>query len=100
MTGSWRFSSSSWGSRSNGKSASANCETPARRRCPWRQRSAGWRRLPSFIWDAHMAGVVLGLMTPARSYLSATALGKLVDRVQDFLRGDEDEETPPAAEVR
>jgi NhaA family Na+:H+ antiporter len=49
---------------------------------------------------ATIAGVVLGLMTPATSYLSSTAIGKLVDRADDFFRGDLEEEEERATEVR
>lgn len=49
---------------------------------------------------ATIAGVILGLMTPAKSYLSATALGKLVDRADDFFRGDLEAEEGRATEVR
>jgi NhaA family Na+:H+ antiporter len=36
---------------------------------------------------ATVAGVILGLMTPARSYLSTTVFGSLVDRVGEIVRG-------------
>lgn len=49
---------------------------------------------------ATIAGVILGLMTPANSYLCATALGKLVDRADDFFRGDLEAEEGRATEVR
>jgi NhaA family Na+:H+ antiporter len=49
---------------------------------------------------ATIAGVVLGLMTPARSYLSSTAVGQLVDRADDFFRGDLEAEPERATEVR
>lgn len=48
---------------------------------------------------ATIAGVILGLMTPAQSYLSVSALGKLVDHADDFFRGDLDAEEERASEV-
>jgi len=38
---------------------------------------------------ATIAGVLLGLMTPARSRISAGVFGQLLERVTDFIRGDE-----------
>jgi len=37
---------------------------------------------------ATIAGVILGLMTPARAYLSSTSFGRLVKRADDAVHGD------------
>jgi NhaA family Na+:H+ antiporter len=37
---------------------------------------------------ATIAGVVLGMMTPARAYLSETSLGQALERAQEVLSGD------------
>ncbi len=50
---------------------------------------------------ATIAGVILGLMTPARAYLSAGLLGEILDRAGDILRGDGwDAEAHRGAKVR
>ncbi len=46
---------------------------------------------------ATIAGVMLGLLTPARAWLSEGALGQTVRRASEFLHGGEDgEQRPPA----
>ena len=47
---------------------------------------------------ATIAGVILGLMTPARSYLSAGAFGQFLDRAGEVVRGGEWETLPHRAE--
>jgi len=47
---------------------------------------------------ATIAGVVLGLMTPARAHLSKTTVGDLVDRAGAIFRGEEWEGTSHRAE--
>jgi NhaA family Na+:H+ antiporter len=42
---------------------------------------------------ATIAGVIMGLMTPARAYLSASTVGGLVDRASDILQGGDWEDT-------
>lgn len=55
--------------------------------------------LGAFVWlavhesgiHATIAGVVLGLMTPARSYITRGLFGEILGRVGDVLSGDDDE---------
>jgi len=49
---------------------------------------------------ATIAGVILGLMTPARSYLSTTYLGEALGRAQKVLSGDWESEPDKAARIR
>jgi NhaA family Na+:H+ antiporter len=49
---------------------------------------------------ATIAGVILGLMTPARAYLSETSLGQALERVQDLLTGDWESEADRGERVR
>ena len=49
---------------------------------------------------ATVAGVILGLMTPARAYLEGTSFGHVLDRVTDGMHGEWESEQPSAAQVR
>jgi NhaA family Na+:H+ antiporter len=61
-----------------------------------------------FVWlafhksgiHAAIAGVILGLLTPARSYLDTTIFGELLDRAAEIARGDWDAVSHRADEVR
>ncbi len=49
---------------------------------------------------ATVAGVILGLMTPARAHLEGTSFGHVLDRVTDGMHGEWESEQPSAAQVR
>ncbi len=49
---------------------------------------------------ATVAGVILGLMTPARAYLEGTSFGHVLDRMTDGMHGEWESEQPSAAQVR
>ncbi len=49
---------------------------------------------------ATIAGVILGIMTPARSYLSSTVLAGALRRAQEVLAGEWEAETDRAARVQ
>ena len=49
---------------------------------------------------ATVAGVILGLMTPARAYLEGTSFGHVLDRMTDGIHGDWESEQPSAAQAR
>ena len=64
--------------------------------------------LGSLVWFAFhesgvhttVAGVILGLMTPASAYLERTPFGEAIDRVSGGFHGDWDRVPPSAAQVR
>ncbi len=49
---------------------------------------------------ATIAGVILGLMTPARAYLSETLFGKMLRRTEEALQGEWESHSERAARVR
>lgn len=49
---------------------------------------------------ATVAGVILGLMTPARAYLESTPFAQAIDRVTDGFHGEWDRVPPSATQVR
>jgi NhaA family Na+:H+ antiporter len=49
---------------------------------------------------ATVAGVILGLMTPARAYLESTPFAHAIERVTRGFQGDWDADPPSAAQVR
>ncbi|RIK76048.1 MAG: Na+/H+ antiporter NhaA [Planctomycetota bacterium] len=59
--------------------------------------------LGAFVWlavhesgiHATIAGVVLGLMTPARSYINRGLFGEILDRLGDVWQGDDDASHAP-----